>query len=212
MPSEVFVGTLRLDGIVAVDWYCGGALIALWQSGALIADTVCSSVIPYLDLASYYIDDEALLNPITPHQHGILSKEVFEPSTCEAAKLPITDANHLDVLGGSYCHEGTMESSASGFATNSLEALPTEGPGVIDDIKKQSGILLSQAEYKTFPICITLSNVPVEFWTPLGLSWIAGCPTSFRPSAALTLALDAVPWLTGPVFHAVGLSLISVYS
>ncbi|GMH29841.1 hypothetical protein Nepgr_031684 [Nepenthes gracilis] len=123
------------------------------------------------DLASYYIDDEALLNPITATsgnvslspggkdsenassplnvegkqgdcdaatiasissadflKRGILSKEVFEPGTCEAPKLPITDANCLDVLGGSYCHEGTMESFASRVATNSLEALPTEGP------------------------------------------------------------------------------------
>ncbi|GMH30835.1 hypothetical protein Nepgr_032678 [Nepenthes gracilis] len=103
------------------------------------------------DLASYYIDDEALLNPITATsgkqgdcdaaaiasissadflKREILSKEVFEPGTCEAPKLPITYAKRLDVLSGSYCHEGTMESSASRFATNSLEALPTEGPGV----------------------------------------------------------------------------------
>ncbi|GMH06225.1 hypothetical protein Nepgr_008065 [Nepenthes gracilis] len=54
-------------------------------------------------------------------KHGIHSKEVDEPGTCGAHQLPITDADHLKVLGGSFCHEGNVGSPTSGFALNTLK-------------------------------------------------------------------------------------------
>ncbi|GMH14076.1 hypothetical protein Nepgr_015917 [Nepenthes gracilis] len=54
-------------------------------------------------------------------KRGSHSKEVDELGTCGAHELPITDANCLEVLGCSFCHEGNVGSLASGFALCSLK-------------------------------------------------------------------------------------------